>query len=86
MFTEVKFICISCVQSESTSVCESIKYKVICPCVCPVYMSKQGMWAGKEIWDFFIKCILWQLLQMKIMTQLVSFPSCYMMLVVMING
>ena len=30
---------------------------MLCPCVCPVYMSRKGTWAfpasGKEIWEFF---------------------------------
>ena len=34
-------------------------YKVLCPCVCPVYMSKKVTWAflvsGKEVWDFLSK-------------------------------
>jgi hypothetical protein len=37
-------------------------YKLICSCVCPVYMSKTGTWAfpvcGNKIWDFLsLTCI-----------------------------
>ena len=41
--------------------CLYIINNVICPCVCPVYMSKTGTWffpvSGKEIWDFFEKVL-----------------------------
>ena len=60
------FLCVQFIQLVFTEVhsCTVVQYVhelrydiILCPCVCPVHISKKGTWffpvPGKEIWDFF---------------------------------